>query len=609
MSQHSQLERLTIALSASQQGVWDWDVLRDELIWDDYLYRLYDVPKENFGGKISDWNACLHPETAEASLALLAELMQKSDEFRTSYLVKRRQDGKAIWVGSAGRVIRDSGGAVVRMIGMSWDATHEEELKLEASKTRDFIDSILNAISDPIFVKDADHRWVYFNQAFCDMLGKTRAEVLGKSDYDIFPKEMANHFWKIDNDVFRDGREVEVEEELLSGGGESRHILTKKRPVYDGDQKERMLVGVIRDITERKRAEQAVRNLQQLVESSNDIFAVFDLEHRPVYANAAALRMCGGGVLAQIDLQRALAGENWPYFIEEIRPLALRGEHWHGELTLLCPTEGAMPCSVSIFGIRSGEGGVTRIALIAKDIRTQINSRRTLVEQSKMAALGQLAGGIAHEINNPLAAVRGRLYIMRLGLESERKPDSSELLREIQTIDRLTVRISEIINALKVFSRKDPDAKLTIFLLLDVVKEVATVSSDKLRITGCHLELNIPSDLAVEGRRVDLMQILVNLINNSCDATHGLAERWVRVDAAQARDWVELRVTDSGGGIPEPVAKRIMEPFFTTKEVGQGTGLGLSISRSLAENMGAELEYERSSKNTCFVVKLAKGKG
>lgn len=600
-------ERLSIALSAAQQGVWDWDVVKDELTWDDFLYNLYGVPKDKFGGKIADWNACLHPDTAEDSLARLSSLMEKSDEFRTSYLVKRMQDGKSVWVGSAGRVVRDAGGAVVRMIGMSWDCTREEELKLEVSQTRDFINNILNAISDPIFVKDPEHRWVFINQAFSEMIGKTRAELIGKSDYDIFPKEMADHFWKIDNDVFRAGREIEVEE-TVTVGGESRHTLTKKRPIYDSAKKEKMLVGVIRDITERKRDEQVVRNLQQLVESSNDIFAVFDLEHHPVYANATALKNCGGGVLSQIDLRRGLGEENWDYFLKVIRPQALRGEHWHGELTLICPVEGLMPSSVSIFGIRGADDTVSTIALIAKDIRNQIHSRRMMVEQSKMAALGQLAGGIAHEINNPLAAVRGRLYIMRLGLESARKPDTSELLREIQTVDRLTVRISEIINALKVFSRKDPDAKLSVFPLMEVVKEVATVSSDKVRMTDCQLELSVPADLFVEGRRVDLMQILVNLINNSCDAVSRLSDRWVRLEAVATRESVELRVTDSGHGIPEEVAKRMMEPFYTTKEVGQGTGLGLSISRSLAENMGAQLEYELGAKNTSFVVRLAKGK-
>ncbi len=603
----SQIERVSIALSAAQMGVWDWDVARDELIWDDFLFSLYGVSPEQFGGKIKDWSARLHPKTAEASLAELEDLMRNSNEFSTSFRATRFNDGKELYIAAAGRVLRDSGGNVIRMIGMSWDCTREEELKLEVSRTRDFVDNILNAISDPIFVKDHEHRWIFFNQAFCSLLGKSREEMIGRTDYDFFPKLMADHFWRIDNDVFRGGSEIEVEELVLSAGEQPRHILTKKRPIYDAQHKEQLLVGVIRDITERKRAEQEVRNLQQLVESSNDVFAAFDLEHKAVYANASAISLCSRQP-KQISLPDLVSPAQWELFKHEILPLAQGGAHWQGELSLICSNDGPIPFSASIFGIRGEDGRIATIALIAKDIRSEINSRRAMQEQSKMAALGQLAGGIAHEINNPLAAVRGRLYIMRLGLESPRKPEPSELLREIQTVDRLSVRISEIINALKVFSRKDPDAKLANFALLDVVKEVASVSSDKLRLTNCQLDLAVDPEISVRGRRVDLMQILVNLINNSCDAVSSGAERWVRVEARELKNCIALKVTDSGHGIPEDIVKRMMEPFFTTKEVGTGTGLGLSISRSLAENMSATLEYEHGAENTSFVLRMEKAK-
>lgn len=596
-------ERHSIALRAAGMGVWEWDIVNDKLVWDDFLFELNGTPRENFSGKLDTWTAVLHPETREATMNELAGLLRNSRDFRSSYRVLRRTDGREIHVTSAGRIERDSAGNPLYMIGVSWDCTPEELLKLENSRTRDFVDGILNAIGDPIFVKDPDHRWIFLNQAFTDLIGTPKEQMLGKSDYDFFSKELADHYWRVDNEVFRLRKEIEVEESVVNSSGETRIILTKKTPSVTADGGEGMLVGVIRDITERKQAEQELRNLQQLVESSNDFYAAFDLSFRAVYANRAAVSFCGlkPGITAMRDI---FSPEHRAQLEDEILQRARHGAYWAGELALLSSSEGSIPVSASIFGILGPEGKVATIALIAKDIRSQINSQRAMMEQAKMAALGQLAGGIAHEINNPLAAVRGRLYIMKMGLESVKKIGKKALLKEVETVDRLTMRISEIVNALKVFSHKDPSTVLKKLSLLDVVNEVASVSMDKLRSTACTLEISVPPGLEVLGRRVDLMQILVNLINNSSYAVATCEEKWVKIEASAQNGEVHLRVSDSGAGIPEHVAKRMMDPFYTTKDVGQGTGLGLSISRSLAENMSGSLEYDREAKNTTFVLKL-----
>ena len=608
MSSPFQPDSLALAIAAASMGVWDWDVDADKLSLDDFLFTLYGLKREKFAGKLADWESILHPDTKEASLAELAGLMSASDEFQTSYQILRPIDGVERWLASAGRVIRDADGKVVRMIGISWDRTEQVKMEREVARAYDFIEGIINSISDPIFVKDRRHLWVFFNNAFVEMIGSQRELMLGKSDHDFFPKEMADHFWGIDDQVMRERREIEVEEPVLGAGGETRFLLTKKMPISDPETDEQLLVGVIRDITERRRSEEALRNLQQLVESSNDLFAAFSLEGRTIYSNRAARELYGLELDARSIHDMVVPAHASAQFGEACER-AKAGGHWHGQLELLSLTEGPVPVSASVFGILGKDQKVTSIALIAKDIREQVKSQRLLLEQSKMAALGQLAGGIAHEINTPLAAVRGRLYLLRLALEgSNRPPDTKALLEEIQTVDRLTVRISEIVNALKVFSRKDNGSRLTWLSLADVVREVLSVSAEKLRARNLTCEVKVSPKLLVHARRVDLMQILVNLINNSCDAvgvTSGAAEPWVRVEAGVERGTVLLSVTDSGNGIPDEVVKRMMEPFYTTKEVGQGTGLGLSISRSLAENMGGSLEYDAGARNTRFVVKLA----
>jgi PAS domain S-box-containing protein len=598
-------ESHALAIAAAGMGVWDWNVLEDELLLDDHLFALYGLIREDCTGTLADWKSILHPQSREDTEARLASIMGQTDEFSTSYQILRPIDGREGWLNSAGRVIRNERGEVVRMIGISWDRTDQVKMEKEVARAYDFIDGLINSISDPIFVKDSSHRWVFFNDAFTRLIGKGREQLLGKTDHEFFPKEMADHFWKMDDEVLRQRREIEVEEPVVGADGLTRFLLTKKVPILDVETQEQLLVGVIRDITERRREEQELRSLQQLVESSNDLFAAFGLDlSEAVYSNRAAREICGlaPGGRALSDL---VSPPQANLVFGEACERARAGGHWQGQLELITLSGEAIPVSASIFGILGKDSKVTTIALLAKDISEQVKSQRLLLEQSKMAALGQLAGGIAHEINNPLAAVRGRLYLMRLAIEgSNQAPDPKALLEEIQTVDRLTVRISEIVNALKVFSRKDSGSRLSWLSLADVVREVISVSSEKLCACDAALEVKVSPTLLVHARRVDLMQILVNLINNSCDAVALSGERWIKLEARIERGMAQLSVTDSGRGIPGEVAKRMMEPFYTTKEVGQGTGLGLSISRSLAENMGGSLEYDATFPNTRFLMRL-----
>jgi PAS domain S-box-containing protein len=133
---------------------------------------------------------------------------------------------------------------------------------------REFLDKMINAIADPIFVKDQDHRWVLANDAFCRFVGRSREELLGKSDYDFLPKAEADVFWRIDDRVFGEGVENENEEQLTDAAGNTHVILTKKMPFHDAAGNKR-LVAVIRDITARKQAEEQLRAYASAIETTN----------------------------------------------------------------------------------------------------------------------------------------------------------------------------------------------------------------------------------------------------------------------------------------------------------------------------------------------------
>jgi signal transduction histidine kinase len=228
-----------------------------------------------------------------------------------------------------------------------------------------------------------------------------------------------------------------------------------------------------------------------------------------------------------------------------------------------------------------------------------------LVHASKMTTLGEMSGGIAHEINNPLTVLQGYTrLIMRMAKDG--KVDLAELERAGDKILRTVERIARIVRGLRTFSReasRDPFETLTVGR---IVADALDLCQEKLRVNGVELRVTGSQDIAIECRSVQIAQVLLNLIHNAFDATAILDDRWVAIEVQDLGEDVAVTVTDSGGGIPPDIAAKILQPFFTTKGVGQGTGLGLSISKGIIESHGGTLGYQLVDGHTQFAFRLPK---
>ena len=223
------------------------------------------------------------------------------------------------------------------------------------------------------------------------------------------------------------------------------------------------------------------------------------------------------------------------------------------------------------------------------------------ISNSKLATLGEMASGMAHEINNPLAILLSRVTIMKEQLErAEYGKIKDGLTRTEDTI----FRISKIIKGLKTFSRnaeKDPFLSTPIKTIIEDTLELCRQKFSKEQV---ELKLNLIPDVTIDCRASQITQVLVNLINNAYDAIHKENGAWIEIDVIEMIDTVTISVTDSGKGIPADVAEKIMQPFFTTKEVGKGTGLGLSISKGIIEDHQGHLTLDRHHANTRFVIEI-----
>jgi two-component system NtrC family sensor kinase len=222
---------------------------------------------------------------------------------------------------------------------------------------------------------------------------------------------------------------------------------------------------------------------------------------------------------------------------------------------------------------------------------------------SKMATLGEMAGGIAHEINNPLSIISVSAEAMRRSLKSKGINDK-DLDTYVDKIEQTVFRISKIVKGMKSFSREAHLDPLKPHKLQEIMENTLSLCQERIKSAQLELICDEIPDIAIYCRDGQIIQTLLNLINNSIDALENLSEKWIRIEFKLIQNHILISVIDSGIGLPNEIKDKIMNPFFTTKEVGKGTGLGLFISWSLIESNGGKLYLDPQNKNTCFVIDL-----
>lgn len=228
------------------------------------------------------------------------------------------------------------------------------------------------------------------------------------------------------------------------------------------------------------------------------------------------------------------------------------------------------------------------------------------IHNSKMSALGEMAGGIAHEINTPLATMK--MLVGSTSREVDKEIFDIEFVNDkLKKINITIDRIAKIVKGLKTFSRdgsKDPFNEASV---KSIIEDTIFLCKEKFVHRAVDLRVLFQDEMAMcECRSVQISQVLLNLLSNSLDALEGLPTKWIELKQSADESNIYISVTDSGSGIPKNVVQKIFDPFFTTKGVEKGTGLGLSISLGIIKEHQGEMFVNEESPNTQFVIKLPK---
>lgn len=219
-----------------------------------------------------------------------------------------------------------------------------------------------------------------------------------------------------------------------------------------------------------------------------------------------------------------------------------------------------------------------------------------LIQSAKLASLGEMAAGIAHEMNQPLTVIKLTVTGILRFIEKGIKIDDEKITSELKTIDQQIERISGIIDHLRTFSRRESDVQKSSANVNDLIRNCFKLIGEQLRLRGIDVVLDLEELPITMVDSNKLEQVFFNIIGNARDAMEDLPsengnEKKLNVHSFRDGDYIIVTFLDAGGGIPEEIRDKIFEPFFTTKEVGKGTGIGLSISYNLMKVLNGEISF------------------
>ncbi len=332
------------------------------------------------------------------------------------------------------------------------------------------------------------------------------------------------------------------------------------------------------------------------VEDCSEAIMISDFSGKLVYVNPAWSRSYGYSREEALgETSRILrSGLQSKEFYEGIWKKILDPAvgHWRGELTNKAKDGTLVPVLLTITPVRDAAKEIKGFMGIAVDMTAMKEMEAKVAHQDRLASVGTLASGLAHEIGTPLGVVRGRAEFLMM------KSNDPETKRELEVITTQTDRISKLIRSLLRVSRSFSDAVMTDVSVLEVAQEIISLVGQNFRNEGVSIHLEVPADYTIRADFARLEQVFLNLVMNSLHAIQKAKAdgrsvgHALRIRAMKSGGTDRIEVQDTGCGISPENLRRLFKPFFTTKDVGQGTGLGLAIVSQLLSEMDSRITVE-----------------
>ena len=637
-------ERFELAAHATNDGIWDWNILTGEQYWSDRHLELFELEPGVCIPTYDMWISLVHPDDVDRVRQATRRHLDIRDPYDIEVRV-RMKDGRYRWFRDRGQAVWDAQGRPVRMVGSISDITErrnaEEALRMAHSELerrvtqrtaqlmaanesleREIADRkriearlqttqyAVDQAADQIFVIGPDGRFLDVNESACRRLGYSKEELLTMSVMDIdpdFPSTMWASFWS----EFHKAKRIRLETRHRSKTGEIYPVEVAANYLWhDGQEFD---YAIVRDISERKRAEEAVRDSEAryklLTDATFDGIAIHDqgvllevnpgLEKMFGYAPGELIGRSMWELIAEESRDRVMNnmrdGVDGPYEAVGRRKdgttfpgeVVVRPYHYRGKNVRLVAGR-------DITARKWLEAELTRHT---EELERQVAERTAKISElmelraktEKLAAMGQLAAGVAHEINNPIAGIRNAFQLVKQAVDPSHP--SHEF---VGMIDREISRVAGIVQNMYLLYKKQESRTVDPVHLPVMFRDLQELLAKPLGQRNLSLTIDVQSSVGTRlfVSRSDLFQVLLNFVQNAIDSSRPGGT--ISLNVEHTVDGVRIAVSDDGAGIAPEVLPHIFDPFFTTKtDAGQkGMGLGLAISQSLVMAMGGKIEVQ-----------------
>ena len=491
----------------------------------------------------------------------------------------------------------------------------EDQRRTEAElrQEQDLFQNLVSAVPDHIYFKDRQSRFLRVNRFMAQHFKLADpADAVGRTDFDFFSREHAQQAYEDEQRMMNTGEPlVGIEEKETWPDGRVTWVSTTKVPLRDARGEITGMVGISRDVTAAREAGERIRQQTALLDIATDGIMVRDLQHRIQFWNQGCERLYGwtaGEAVGQLSPELLVVDRS---VFDTASAGVLRDDKWTGEMRQLTKARQEITVLSRWTLVRDGQGQPKSVLVINTDITERKQLEAQLFRAQRLESIGQLASGIAHDLNNILAPLSMLAPLLR---EEIKNPNT---LRLVDIIEVNTKRGADIVRQVLTFSRGIKGGRGPV-PLRPLLKELGAML-DETFPKSIAVQVTAPENLwIVEGDPTQFHQVLMNLCVNARDAMPDggrlvVEAENVQVDEAFARvahgasagPHVALLVADSGAGIPPELQDRIFDPFFTTKEPGKGTGLGLSTVVGIVRNHGGFVRVEsKVGKGTQFRVYL-----
>jgi len=594
-------ERLRQALDAGQMGAWELDLVSGtswRTLRHDQIFGYTSPPAE--------WNyeillQHVVPEDLELVKRCFAQALATD---RLSLECRIGRPGQTPrWVAIQGRVHRNEKGERVRMMGTVSDISERKLMEKVLRESEQRFRLLADNASDVIWTLDTSGRLNYVSPSVQRLLGYTPADVLSRGMDQILTAASAMAARKRLGGILlklQTGKHVRETFELnyIRKDGWPVWCEVSCSGMFDPSSEFMGIVGVSRDISERKRAEANLQRLATAIEQARETVVITDTEGTIQYANPAFEKITGYSCAEAVGQNpRVLkSGKHDAAFYQQMWNTLNRGEVWHGRFINKKKDGTLYEEDATISPVRDASGRISSYIAIKLDVTQEVVQEAQLRESQKLESIGTLAGGVAHEINNPINGIMNyaQLIAKRLAADSPLREYATEIMKE-------TDRVSLIVRNLLAFARQEK-REHELANVSDIVKTSLSLIQTVMRHDQITLAVDIPKDLPkVKCHSQQIQQVLMNLLTNARDALNEKypgynEEKIIRITAGlikkDGKPWIRMTVEDRGPGVPQEVGGRIFDPFFTTKLGKGGTGLGLSISHGIVKDHGGELHFE-----------------